>query len=391
MDGTAPLILDIAVVLLVAAAAGWLARRVGLPSVVGYLLVGLAVSQFTPGYVADRHQIELLADVGVTLLLFEVGIEIDLLRLRDEQRPIVLLAPLQVALTVGIAVPVLVAVGLTPVGAAVIGLGLASSSSVVIVNITRSRRRTTDLETERDMLGWGIVQDVVVVVAAVAILAVGGIGDRSPARAAVELAGFIVLIVVAAWLLPRILVRLRSEHDLFLIVSVATGLLLAALGDRVFGLPLALAAFLAGLAISESPATAEARRRIVPFRDLFAVLFFVAVGSLIDPAQLVRGLPLLALLLALLVAAKVVPVFVAARLTRLGRPLQLAIGLGQIGEFSFVLASSGVSAGVIAGDVYAATLGAVVLSIAASAVLVRRVGTRPATAVEPVGAGPAAA
>jgi CPA2 family monovalent cation:H+ antiporter-2 len=386
MEGTASLILDIAVVLLVAAGAGWVARRIGLPSVVGYLLVGLAVSRFTPGYVADRHQIELLADVGVTLLLFEVGIEIDLLRLRDEQRPILLLAPLQVAITIAISVPVLLAVGLAPIGAALIGLGLASSSSVVIVNMTRSRRRTTNLDTERAMLGWGIVQDVAVVVAAVAILALGGIGERTLVEAAAAFAGFIALIVVAAWILPRVLVRLRSEHDLFLIVSVATGLLLAALGDRVFGLPLALAAFLAGLAISESPATAEARRRLVPFRDLFAVLFFVAVGSLIDPAELLRGLPLLGLLLTLLVGAKVVPVFVSARLARLARPAQLAIGLGQIGEFSFVLASTGVAAGAVAGDVYAATLGAVVLSIAASAVLVRRAGTRPVTVAESAGA-----
>ncbi len=113
----------------------------------------------------------------------------------------------------------------------------------------------------------------------------------------------------------------------------------------------------------------------------------MAVGSLIDPAELLRGLPLLGLLLALLVGAKVVPVFVSARLTRLARPAQLAIGLGQIGEFSFVLASTGVAAGVVAGDVYAATLGAVVLSIAASAVLVRRAGTRPVAVAEPAGAG----
>ena len=153
---------------------------------------------------------------------------------------------------------------------------------------------------------------------------------------------------------------------------MASGLTLAAAGSVVFGVPLALAAFVGGLAITEGPAAAEARRRLLPFRDLFAVLFFVAIGTLIDPAQLSAGLPWLVLFLALIVGAKSGVAFILARLTKLvARPLQLAVGLGQMGEFSFVLASALVAGEAIGAPVYVALVGAVAVSIAVSAVLVR--------------------
>lgn len=158
MEVTAPAILELGAVLLLAAGAGWLARRVGLPAVLGYLAAGLAISPFTPGYVADRGQLQLFADLGVVLLLFEVGIEVDLLRLRREQGPILWAAPLQVLITTAVVTVLAMAAGLAPFGAALIGLGAAMSSSVVVVNITRSRRRTTDRPTEVALLGWAVLQ-----------------------------------------------------------------------------------------------------------------------------------------------------------------------------------------------------------------------------------------
>ncbi|MEA2676765.1 MAG: monovalent cation:H+ antiporter-2, family [Chloroflexota bacterium] len=371
---TAPLILDIGLVLLAAAGGGWLARRIGLPAVVGYLGVGLVISPFTPGYVADRDQIHLLADVGVALLLFEVGIEIDIDRLRTEHRALLLAAPVQVVITLTASIVALMWAGLTPAAAGLVGLGIASSSSVVIVNITRSKRRTTDPPTERAMLGWSVVQDIVVVVISVVVLGLIGINGRDPVLALVEFGAFVVVAAAVAWLLPRVLTALRGESDLFLLVSVAVALAVAALGDYVFGVPLALAAFVAGLAISEGPTTSEARRRLLPFRDLFAVLFFVAIGSLIEPDALVTALPALALVIALVVVAKVGVSYVLARGGKLPRPLQLAVGLGQVGEFSFVIVSVGVAAGVVPAQWFAATLGAVVLTIAGSAVMARLVG-----------------
>ena len=156
---------------------------------------------------------------------------------------------------------------------------------------------------------------------------------------------------------------------------------LAGVGATFFGIPLALAAFLSGIAISESREATEARERLLPFRDVFAVLFFVAIGALIDPGALLKGLGWLAVLLGLLVVGKVLPTYLLARLGRLpGRPRQIATGLGQIGEFSFVLATIGVSRHVIPSELYAAILAAIVLTIAASTLLVRVGYARPSRA-----------
>ena len=371
---TAPAILEIGLLLLGAAALGWTARRLGLPAVVGYLALGLAVSPFTPGYVADRGQLQLLADLGVVLLLFEVGIEVDLVRLRREQRGLLWASPLQVVLTTAIAGTAAWMAGLAPIPAALMGLAVALSSSVVIVNITRSRRRTTDRSTESALLGWSVLQDVTGVALAAVLLAALGIGERPILVTLAGLLAFGGIAAITAVVLPRVLHALRDQHDLFLITSVASGLALAGLGAVVFEVPLALAAFVGGLAITESPVSAEARRRLLPFRDLFAVLFFVAIGTLVDPVDLGRGLPWLGLLLGLIVVAKVGVAFALARLARISaRPLQVAVGLGQMGEFSFVLASALVAAGAIGGDVYVAAIAAVAISIAVSTVLIRRV------------------
>ena len=378
MESTAPAIFEIGFVLLAAAIAGWLARRAGLPAVLGYLAVGLVFSPFTPGYVADRHQLQIFADVGVVLLLFEVGIELDLAELQRERGRLFWAAPLQTILTALVSTAVGLLLKLPPAGAVLLGLCIALSSSVVVVNITRSRRRTTDRATDHVLLGWSVLQDVTGVV--LAIIALIGLGlQASSGLTAVELAlVYVILVVIATWLLPQLLRQLHQEHDLFLIVSVASALALAGLGARFFGIPLALAAFVSGLAIGESREASEARDRLLPFRDVFAVLFFVAIGALIDPGALLNGLWWLLVLLALLVVVKVAPTYLLARFGRLpGRPRQVAIGLGQIGEFSFVLATIGLTRNVIPSNLYAAILAAVVLSIAASTLLVRVGYVRP--------------
>jgi len=376
MDHTAGPILEIGVLLLGAVGAGWLARRLGLPAVVGYLALGIVVSPFTPGYVANRDQLQLLADLGVVLLLFEVGIEVDILRIRSEQRGLIIAAPLQTVMTMAVAGLAFTAAGLAPIPAALIGLSIAMSSSVVIVNITRSRRRTTDRRTEEALLGWSALQDTAGVMIAAVLLALLGIGGRPLGEAVIDLVAFLALAIGVARILPAVLRALRSEHDLFLIVSVAAGLALAGVGSAVFGVPLALAAFVGGLAVTESPEAAEARRRLLPFRDVFAVLFFVAIGTLIQPDALLRGLPWLVLFLALIGGAKVAVAYGLARALGLpARPLQLAVGLGQIGEFSFVLGSAAVAAGTIDDGTYVALVAAVALSIAISTVVVRLVAS----------------
>ena len=371
---SAPSVLELGALLVAAVAAGWLARRLGLPAVVGYLVLGLAVSPFTPGYVADRHQLQLLADVGVVLLLFEVGIEVDLWRLRREHGQIIWAAPVQVLTTTVISAAVVMALGIALVPAVVVGLAIALSSSVAIVNITRSRRRTTDPPTERAMLGWSVVQDVTgVILAAIVIVALRG-QSETLVDALIGFAAFGAVAIVTALVLPRILRQVRQQPDLFLLLSVGSGLVIAGVGAVVFGVPLALAAFIGGLVITEDPVSREARRQLLPFRDLFAVLFFVAVGALIDPGDLAAGAAWLVLFLGLIVAAKVLPAYVLARIGRIStRPLQLAVGLGQVGEFSFVLAALLVAAGAITSPIYVAMIAAVAVSIGASTIVVRLV------------------
>jgi CPA2 family monovalent cation:H+ antiporter-2 len=360
-------------VLTAAATMGFAARKLGLPSVIGYLLTGLLVSPFTPGFVADNNQLALLADIGVVLLLFEVGIEIDLRRIGREQKALLWGAPAQVAIGLIIGTPVFLWLGLPILGALLIALSIALSSSVVIVNITRSPRRTTNTATEEALLGWSVVQDVVGVAAAAIILTLFGANERPLALAIGGLIGFILLAYVASKLLPKLLQMVRWEKDLFLIYSVSVGLVLAALGTVLFGIPMALAAFVAGLAINQSRDTEEVRKAILPFRDLFAVLFFVVIGTLIEPSQIFKAWPFALLLITLLVGLKTLPIALFAKIGKLQvNKLQFAVGMSQVGEFSFVLGSLAYSEGALTRSQFTGVLMAVVISIIGSTLLVRK-------------------
>jgi len=366
-------ILEIGVILLGAALVGFLARRAGLPAVVGYLVVGLLVGPFTPGYVADRHQIQVLADVGVVLLLFEVGIELDLRALRREPAGILIAVPAQVAIVTAAGAAAFVALGSDPLGAVTLGLAVALSSSIVVVNMTRSKRRTTDDSTARALLVWSVLQDVVTLVAATILTVVLSPGQAANAPLAFGKAVLFVALAatVQYWIVPRILRTVRDEQDTFLIVAVSAALVTAGLGAAFFAVPLALAAFISGLFLSVRVEAQEARREVLPFRDLFAVMFFVAVGTLVDPAAILREPGWLVAVLTL-VALKSLVVWALAALFRVpARRPQLGAGLGQIGEFSFVVLGLGSAAGVVTTGQFSATLGAAALSIAASAIGVR--------------------
>jgi CPA2 family monovalent cation:H+ antiporter-2 len=198
-----------------------------------------------------------------------------------------------------------------------------------------------------------------------------------PIGTLVGYAAYIAIAVAAAWLLPRILRRLLGEQDLFLMVSIAIGLALAGAGALLAGVPLALAAFIAGLAISENNESVAARQRMLAFRDVFATFFFVSVGALFDPGHLGSALPWVAFLLGLIVVAKVFVSYVAAGAAGLhARRIQLAVGLGQMGEFSFVLATLGLRQGVLPANVHAAVVACLIATIVASTVLVRVSGRR---------------
>jgi monovalent cation:H+ antiporter-2, CPA2 family len=372
METTASPILELGAVFLTAAIFGYVARRLGLPAVIGYLIVGVVAFQLLPeGMKPDREQVQLLADVGVVLLLFEVGIELDLGRLRREHRALLFAAPLQVVITtvlVGVAVILL---GQDPIVAMIIGLCVALASSVVIVNITRSVMRRTNRATETALLGWSLLQDLTGVVLAAGLLAFFGAESRPPVEVMLGLLAFGGLTIVAARVFPHVLGHLHRYPDLFLLVAIAIGLLGAGIGSVVFYIPLALAAFVAGLAVTDSPMALEARHRLLPFRDVFAVLFFVGVGSLLDLGVLASGLDWVGIFIVLIVVAKVAPTYILASWAGLERPGQVSVGLGQVGEFSFVLISLVYAADALSPEIYTAFLAVIALSIGFAAVAAR--------------------
>ncbi|MGH2378200.1 MAG: cation:proton antiporter [Candidatus Limnocylindria bacterium] len=384
MENALP-VLELGLVLLGAALAGVVARRAGLPAVVGYLAVGLSVGPFTPGYVADREQLETLANVGVVLLLFEVGIELDLRALGRESRALLVAAPLQVVLTIAGGALLLGAIGVEPLAGVTLGLALGLSSSVVVVNITRSRRRTTDPPTERTLVVWAILQDVTTLVA-VAALTVLLFPDRAGApyvAVAGMVAFFILAIAVNALVVPRVLRWVRREQDSFIIVAVSIALATAGIGSFFFGVPLALAAFVAGLGISLDREAREARREILPFRDVFAVLFFVAIGSLVDPQALVENLVWPAAFVGIVVLRSILVWGLAASMRIPGRPAQVAVGLGQVGEFSFIVAGLGLTAGAVSDAQFSAVLAIATVTIVLSTIGARLFPRRAARATEP--------
>jgi CPA2 family monovalent cation:H+ antiporter-2 len=374
---TAPLVLNVGVVLTAAATMGFAARKLGLPSVIGYLATGLLVSPFTPGFVADNNQLALLADIGVVLLLFEVGIELDLKRISREYRALLWGVPTQMGIGMLIGTPIFLWMGIPIFGALLLSLSIAMSSSVVIVNITRSPRRTTDTHTEEALLGWSLVQDIVGVAAAAIILTLFGSSNSSIFVAVGGLVLFGAVAFVASRILPIVLRAVRWDKDFFLIYSVAFGLVLASLGTVVFDIPMALAGFVAGLAINNSRDSEEVRKAILPFRDLFAVLFFVVIGTLIQPSLFTNSWRFALLILGLMILLKTLPTMGLARISRLKvKPVRLGIGVSQIGEFSFVLGSLAYAEKVISVYQYTGLLMAVVLSIMASTILVRRAPKR---------------
>ena len=181
MEETAIPILELGIVFLAAAVLGYLARRVGLPAVIGYLMVGLVGFQLLPvGSRPDEEFVRLLADVGVVLLLFEVGIELDVGRLQREHRSLLAASPLQIVGTTLAAGAVLTLLGQPLEVALILGLCVAMSSSVVVVNITRSRLRRTNRETETALLGWSLLQDLTGVIVAAILLAIWGADARPP-------------------------------------------------------------------------------------------------------------------------------------------------------------------------------------------------------------------
>ena len=369
----APFILNLGVAVGAALIGGTIARRLGQPPLIGYLLAGIAIGPFTPGFVGDVERISVLAEVGVVLLLFALGVEFSLRELAAVRRVALGAGAAQIAITLGVGAGFMLLVGADWRTALVVGAVVSISSTLVVAKGLEERGELDSLHG-RNAIGWMIVQDIATILFIVALPPIAGeAADLTPLLLALgKGALFLGLAFVAGTrLLPAAfaLISRLGSPELFLLAVVATALLTAFVSSAVFGLSLALGAFVAGVIVSESDLSHQAAAEVIPFRDLFAVLFFVAVGMLVDPAALLTQVPLVLALAVIGSVTKGVASVVVAR--AFGLPLRSAILLGaaisQVGEFSLILAQDGLRLELIDQATYNAILGATIVTIAVTA------------------------
>ncbi|MFH0751648.1 MAG: cation:proton antiporter family protein, partial [Chloroflexota bacterium] len=369
-------IMNLGLAVLAALLGGAIAARLRQPTIVGYLVAGIAIGPFTPGFVGDQQQITILADIGIVLLLFTLGIQFPLRGLVAVRGIAVGAALLQIAATTIVGAVAAGLLGFDARSAVVIGATLAISSTLVVIKLLVERG---ELEAAhgRALVGWMIVQDLVTIVVVATLPALAGGDPVGPLLlAAGRVALFLGLAyVVGTRLLPaafRLVARLGSS-ELFLLAVIGTALVAAVTSSAVFGLGLALGAFVAGLLIAESELSYQAVAEIVPFRDLFAVLFFVAVGMLVDPASIAAQAGPVLVFVVVAVVAKGLLAIGLARL--FGLPARSAVLLGatlsQVGEFSFIIAEEALGLGILAKGAYDVLLGTAVVSIVLTPFAVR--------------------
>jgi CPA2 family monovalent cation:H+ antiporter-2 len=371
---------DLAYVFVAAVVGGGLARLARQPLILGYVAAGILVGPLTPGpAVSDVHVFEVMAEAGVVLLMFSIGIELSLKDLLAVRRVALLGAPLGLLTFIGLTTAVGVALGWSALQGLSLGMVLCVQSTMVAARLLTDRGETGSRHG-RLTLGILLVEDLAVVVLIILLPTFGAPGTagllaigKPLATAALILVPFFVL---ARPVVPRLLLgaaRMRSD-EMFLFVALAVGLATAAL-TQALGLSLALGAFLAGLLISESDYAHDTLARLLPLRDTFAALFFVTMGMLLDPALVLANLRLLGVIVALVVVGNLVIWTLVVRLfgESLWNAALTAVALTQIGEFSFVLVQVARHAGHVGGDVYNATLAASLLTILVNALLVQKV------------------
>jgi K+:H+ antiporter len=366
-----PLLINIAVALAYALAGGVVARRLGLPTIVGYLFAGVALGPFTPGFRGDTESIQQLAELGVILLMFGIGLHFslqDLWRVRNIAIPGALI---QMGIAAAAGYWLAVGWGWSPSAALVLGLSISVASTVVLL---RGLMDLGALETPhgRVAVGWLVLEDLATVGILVLLPAVLS-ADRSGGweGAVLAFARAAAFIALMLFLGKRVIpVALRAiagteSRELFVLaaLTLATGIALAS--AQVFGVSLALGAFVAGVVVAESPYSHQVGADLLPFRDAFAVLFFVSVGMLVNPGYLwnhwreVAALTALVVMGKSLIAALLGFVFPYPARTM----LIVAAGLSQIGEFSFIVGQSGLNLGVLDQTQYSLILAGSIVSI----------------------------
>jgi monovalent cation:H+ antiporter-2, CPA2 family len=374
------LIATIAIALTSAFVGGFIARRLRLPPIVGYLLAGVAVGPYTPGLVANQGIALELAEIGVVLLMFGVGLHFsvkDLLAVRDIAVPGALA---QIAAATGMGIGVGLAIGWGLGAALVLGLAVSVASTVVLLR-TLERRDLLASEAGLVAVGWLIVEDLFTVIALVILPPLAGVlGTGTGATpTALDVAGDVglalgkavalsaLMLIAGARSLPWLLDRVERERsrELFTlaVLTIAVGIAFAA--SVVFDVSLALGAFLAGAVLSASHLSDRAARDILPLSDTFGVVFFVSVGMLLDPSRLIaHPAALLAVVLVVVLGKTLIALLiVAARRKPLRTGLTVAAGLAQVGEFSFIVATAGRTLGLLPEQGFQLVVATAVVSI----------------------------
>jgi CPA2 family monovalent cation:H+ antiporter-2 len=374
--------------------AGYLARLIGLPSIVGYLLAGIAVGPFTPGLAADPASALQLAEVGVALLMFGVGLHFSV---RDLMRVYAVAVPGaigQIAAATGLGTLAGVAFGWELRSALVLGLAISVASTVVLVRALQ-HRSLVDSDAGTVAIGWLIVEDLFTVVALVLLPVLAsttgaGHDPQTPLGIAVDAGAAIgkaillttLMLAVGARFLPWLLARVEGEgsRELFTLAVLAIAVGIAFASAVIFDVSLALGAFLAGAVVSGSRVGERAAADILPLTDVFTVLFFVSVGMLLDPGIFMSQPVQILVVVAIVIVGKSVVAILLVRLLRrppaVGRVV--AAGLAQIGEFSFIVAEAGRTLGLITDEAFqvivAVSLVSITLNPALFAIALR--GTR---------------
>jgi CPA2 family monovalent cation:H+ antiporter-2 len=360
---------DIVIIVVAALLGGLVAQWLRQPLLLGYILAGVLVGPYTGGVtVTEIHQVELLAEIGVALLLFALGIEFSLRELQPVRTIALLGTPLQIGLTIAYGVGIGWLLGWEWLASVWFGALISLSSTMVILKTLMAQGFLGTLSS-RVMIGMLLVQDLAVVPLMTILPQLHNLEAGLPLvglailRAMLFLAG---MIIVGTRIVPRLMayvVRWNSR-ELFLLAVIAVGLG-AGYATYLSGLSFAFGAFVAGMVISESEYSHQALGDIMPLRDLFGLLFFVSVGMLLDPTFLVTHLGTVALVVGLVAVGKGLICGVLARLFGYGNVVPLAVGFSmfQIGEFSFVLARVGLNTGSISRDLYALVLATALVTI----------------------------
>lgn len=387
MPHDTPLIATIVVGLCLAFLFGAIANRLRISPLVGYLLAGVLCGPYTPGFVADQELTLQLAEIGVILLMFGVGLHFSVKELLSVKAIAVpgALAQIFAATALGTGLGLIIGWDLT--GSVVFGLALSTASTVVLLRAMQERRL---METDRGRIavGWLIVEDLVMVLTLVLMPAIAGMlhgnsgtvpSDPLATALGLGITGIIVLtlvkiavfialmLVVGKRLVPWVLevISASGSRELFRLGVLAIALGVAFGAANLFGVSLALGAFFAGMVMSESELSHQAAEESLPLRDAFAVLFFVSVGMLFDPMVLIKNpLSLLATLLIIMIGKSAAAFFIVRAFKHpTGTALTISASLAQIGEFSFILAGLGVSLKILPPEARDLVLAGAILSI----------------------------